>query len=160
MRILLLDESPDFRSIIAGWLNEFFGAVSIESAASGGEALAAIERRCPELVLASHAAPLPNGIELARAVKARPNAPAVVVIGAASDAGLEARCAAAGADFCVEKRHLQARLLAFLQQRFPQAWAEGVAARAMRARPGRIQRSVAATRSQALFSNRPIGDQS
>jgi hypothetical protein len=71
-----------------------------------------------------------NGIELAGVIKARPNPPAVVVIiNAGSDAELERQCAAAGADFCVEKRHLQARLLAFLQQRFSEAWAEGVAAR-------------------------------
>jgi hypothetical protein len=71
-----------------------------------------------------------NGIELAGVIKARPNPPAVVVIiNAGSDAEFERQCAAAGADFCVEKRHLQARLLAFLQQRFSEAWAEGVAAR-------------------------------
>ena len=35
-----------------------------------------------------------------------------------SDAQFESACDAAGADFWLEKRHLQARLLAFLQQRF------------------------------------------
>jgi CheY-like chemotaxis protein len=129
MRILLVDDSVDSRSIIADWLNEFFATVFIESAASGGQALEAIARRCPELVLATHQVPAVSAIELVRVIKARPNPPVAVVINAGSDAELERECAAAGADFCVEKRHLQARLLAFLQQRFSGAWAEGVAAR-------------------------------
>src|SRR5688572_24680121 len=132
MRILLVGERFDCGSIIAQWLNEFFAAVFVESAASDGEALDAIARSRPELVLAAHLMPLVNGIELARAIKALANPPALVVIDAGSDAELERRCAAAGADFCVEKRQLQARLLAFLQhRRFPRTWAEGVAARSM-----------------------------
>jgi hypothetical protein len=35
-----------------------------------------------------------------------------------SDAQFEAGCEAAGVDFWLEKRHLQARLFTFLQQRF------------------------------------------
>jgi CheY-like chemotaxis protein len=151
MRILLVDDSSDSCSIIADWLNEFFGAVFIESAASGGEALDAIERRCPELVLATHPMPIVSAIELARVIKGRPNPPVVVVINAGSDTELEGKCAAAGADFCVEKRQLQARLLGFLQQRFAKAWAEGVAARRISAyleqdRAHRIQRRVAERR--------------
>lgn len=133
MRILLVDDSLDSRSIIARWLNEFFAAVFVEPAASSGEALDAIARQRPELVLATHLMPLMNGIELARAIKALANPPTVVVIDAASDAELDRRCASAGADFCVEKRQLQARLLAFLQHRFPRTWSEGVAARRMSA---------------------------
>jgi hypothetical protein len=42
----------------------------------------------------------------------------VVVMTERSDAKFAPACDAAGADFWLEKRHLQARLLAFLQQRF------------------------------------------
>lgn len=133
MRILLVDHGSDSRSIIADWLGEFFGAVSIEWAKSGDEALRTIERRPPELVLAAHRMPAMNGIELAGLIKARPNAAVVAVIGKGNDARFELNCLAAGADFCVEKRDLQARLLAFLQQRFPNAWANGVRARRMSA---------------------------
>ena len=125
MRILLVDQSLDFCAIVAAWLNEFFGVVLVESAASGGAALDAIERRRPELVLATHLMPVLNGIALAAVIKARPTSPAVVVINAGNDAEFEAQCAAAGADFCAEKRHLQARLLDFLQRRFASAWARG-----------------------------------
>lgn len=135
MRILLVDDHFDSSTIIANWLAEFFGAVWVESAASADEALSAIGRSCPELVLATHRMPTMNGIGLAGVIKRQPNHPVVVVIGTNSHAEFEMLCAAAGADFCLEKRHLQARLLAFLQQRFAQAWAEGVRARRMLARP-------------------------
>ena len=59
----------------------------------------AIAKRKPDLVLAAH--PM-----------------LVVVMTEQSDARFESACDAAGADFWLEKRHLQARLLAFLQQRF------------------------------------------
>ena len=136
MRILLVDDRLDSSAIIADWLGEFFAAVSIESAASGEQALEAIRRSCPDLVLASHRPPAMDGVKLAGVVKARPNPPVVAVVGTGIDGDFEMQCAAAGADFWLEKRHLQARLLAFLQQRFPQDWVEGVIARKKSARPG------------------------
>jgi CheY-like chemotaxis protein len=59
-----------------------------------------------------------DGIELARRLKSQSNPPLVVVMTDESDARFEPACEAASADFWLEKRHLQARLLAFLQQRF------------------------------------------
>ena len=59
-----------------------------------------------------------DGIELARQLKRQPNAPMVVVMTEDSDAEFEAACAAAGVDYCLEKRQLQARLLVFLQPHF------------------------------------------
>jgi CheY-like chemotaxis protein len=118
MRILVVDDKFQSRWVIAGWLSAFLNGVAVESAASADEALAAIEERQPDLVLASHPLPEFDAIELARQLKARQNPPAVVVMTEQSDAQFEAACAAAGADYCLEKRHLQARLLAFLQERF------------------------------------------
>lgn len=129
MQILLVDDRLDSCTLLADWLGEFFGAVSVESAASSAEALGAVPGRRPELVLATHRMPALNGIELARIMKAGPNPPAVVVIGTSSDSQFEMQCAAAGADFWLEERQLLVRLLAFLQQRFAQTWAEGVRAR-------------------------------
>jgi len=118
MRILVVDDTFQSRWDIAGWLSAFLNGVAVESAASADEALAAIDERRPDLVLASHPLPELDGIEIARQLKARQNPPAVVVMTEQIDPQLEAACAAAGADYCVEKRHLQARLLAFLQERF------------------------------------------
>ena len=129
MRILLVD--PDFgsRSVIASWLKEFFGQVVIEPVSSAAEALRAIDKRCPELVLAAHPLPALDGLELTAIIKARPHPPVVVVITAGSAAGLDLQCRSAGVDLLLEKRHLESRLRAFLQRRFPKVWAEGVVAR-------------------------------
>jgi len=135
MRTLLVDDRADSATVIANWLHQFFGTVSIEWAPSGDEALAAIGRSCPDLVLAAHRPPAVNAVRLVGVIKGQQNAPAVVVIVTNGDAELETQCAAAGADFHVEKRHLQTRLLAFLQRRFSLAWTEGVTARRLSARP-------------------------
>ena len=70
-----------------------------------------------------------GGVELTAIVKARPNPPAVVVMASGCGTGLDLQCRTAGVDLWLEKRHLQARLLAFLQKRFPETWAKAVSAR-------------------------------
>lgn len=131
MRILLVDPDPVSRSVISGWLDEFFGHVEIEAASSGANALRAVQARLPDLVLAAHPLVALDGIELTAIIKARPNPPAIVVITAGPAAGLDLQCKAAGVDLLLEKRHLQSRLLAFLQRRFPKVWADGVVARSL-----------------------------
>jgi CheY-like chemotaxis protein len=117
MRILVVDDEFKSRWAIADWLAVFLKQVAIESVASADEALAAIEARRPDLVLATHPMPKIGGIDLARRLKSQTNPPLVVVMTDTIDAQFEPACEAAGADFWLEKRHLQARLLTFLQQR-------------------------------------------
>jgi CheY-like chemotaxis protein len=116
--VLVVDETFDSCWSIVGWLSMFLRDVTVESAISASEALEAIELRHPDLVLTAHRMIESDGIELARRLKLQPNAPIVVVMTEHADAGFEAACAAAGADFCLEKRQLQARLLVFLRQHF------------------------------------------
>jgi CheY-like chemotaxis protein len=116
--ILVVDEKFKSRADIVDWLSAFLRDVTVESAASGSEALEAIERKHPDLVLTAHRMVESDGIELARQVKLQPNPPIVVVMTEESDSEFDAACVAAGADYCLERRHLQARLLAFLQQHF------------------------------------------
>jgi CheY-like chemotaxis protein len=118
MRILVVDDQFQSRWAIADWLSVFLDSVAVESAASAGEALAVIEERKPDLVLAAHPMADMDGIELARRLKSQSNPPMVVVMTDESDPAFDPACDAAGADFWLEKRHLQARLVAFLQQRF------------------------------------------
>jgi len=131
MRILLVDPDAASRSVIATWLDEFFGHVGIEQASSGAEALKVIDRKCPDLVLAAHPLATLGGIELTAMIKARPNPPVIVVVTSGPAAGLDLQCRAAGVDLLLEKRHLQSRLLGFLQRRFPKVWADGVVARSL-----------------------------
>src|SRR6266850_568389 len=118
MRVLVVDDKFHSRWVIAGWLSAFLKGIAVESAATADEALAAIEQRRPDVVLAAHPMPEFGGIELARHVKAQPNPPTVVVMTDQSDPEFVAACAAAGADYCLEKRQLQARLLAILRPHF------------------------------------------
>jgi CheY-like chemotaxis protein len=122
MRILLVDDHFESRWAIAGWLIAFLKGVAVESAASSDEALAVLDQRHAEIILASHTMLQEEGLDglgLARLLKARPDSPTVVMLTEKSDPRFEEACAAAGADYWLEKRHLQARLLIFLKERFP-----------------------------------------
>jgi CheY-like chemotaxis protein len=118
MKILVVDDEFKSRWAVADWLAVFLDSVAIESAASAAEALALIKARKPDLVLAAYPMKPIGGIELARQLKTQEDPPLVVVMTDGVDAQFESACEAAGADFWLEKRHLQARFLAFLQQRF------------------------------------------
>lgn len=118
MRVLVVDDRFHSRWEIADWLTVFLKPAAVESAASAVEALAAIAQRKPDLVLAAHAMLDMDGIELARQIRSQGNPPLVIVMTDRSDAQFESACEAAGADFWLEKRYLQARPQAFLQQRF------------------------------------------
>jgi CheY-like chemotaxis protein len=118
MRILVVDDRFESRWGLADWLVALLEAVAVESAASAAEALQAIERRMPDVVLVTHPLPEVENLDLARRIKALPAPPLVVLMTEHSDAELAAACEAARIDFWLEKRHLQTRLFGFLQQRF------------------------------------------
>jgi CheY-like chemotaxis protein len=71
MRILVVDDQFQSRWAVADWLSVFLDAVAVDSAASAAEALATIEQRKPDLVLAAHPMPQMDGIGLARRLKAQ-----------------------------------------------------------------------------------------
>lgn len=82
----------------------------------------ALQKSMPDLVITAHAIPGLDGIALASIVKSRPNPPPIVVLSTGCGGGV---------DLWLEKRHLQAVLLDFLQRRFPETWARSVAQRRM-----------------------------
>jgi len=116
--VLVVDEKFNSRGGIVGWLSLLLRDVTVESAVSASEALEAIERQHADLVLIAQRMAESDGIELARQLKLQANAPLVVVMTDDTSADFEAACAAAGADYCLEKRQLQLRLVAFLQPHF------------------------------------------
>ena len=118
MRILVVDDKFDSRWGIADWLVAFVEAVAVESAASAAEALQLIEHNPPDVVLATHAMPEMEALELAQRIKSRPAPPVVILLTERSNARFEADCEAAGVDFWLEKHQLQGRLLTFLKERF------------------------------------------
>jgi CheY-like chemotaxis protein len=80
VRILVVDDRIQSRWAIADWLSALVRSVSIESAASAPEALAAIAKRKPNVVLAAHPMRDMGGIGLARHLKSRGDPPLVVVM--------------------------------------------------------------------------------
>jgi len=132
MRILLLDPDYSSRTVMAGWLAEFFGGIAIHAVSSAAEALQAIGTHPADLMVAAHPVPALGGIELTAMIKSRPNPPVIVLVTAGSATGLDLQCRAAGVDLLLEKRHLRSRLLGFLQRRFPKVWADGAVARSQR----------------------------
>ena len=122
MRILWVDSHTVARRAIALWLVDFFALVEIEAAASAAEAVIALQKSMPDLVITAHAIPGLDGIALASTGKSRPNPPPIVVLSTGCGGGV---------DLWLEKRHLQAVLLDFLQRRFPETWARSVAQRRM-----------------------------
>ena len=118
-RILVVDDQVRSRCDIEDMLTLFLRWALIESVASAAEALAAIGKHRPDLVFTAHSMPQMDGIGLTRHLKAQADSPLVIVMAAdGSDGESEPACAAAGADFWFEKRHLQAVLeKAFLRQR-------------------------------------------
>ena len=119
-RILVVDDQVRSRWDIEDVLTLYLRWALIKSVASAAEALAAIGKRRPDLVFTAHSMPEMDGIDLTRHLKAQADPPLVIVMAADGSRGeLEPACAAAGADFWFEKRHLQALLeKAFLRQRF------------------------------------------
>jgi DNA-binding NarL/FixJ family response regulator len=100
MRILVVDDKFDSRWGIADWLVAFLEAVAVESAASAAEALQLLERRQPDVVLATHAM-ADGGGPRARAAHqvAAGAAGASSSSPSAAIARFEAACGAAGVDF-------------------------------------------------------------
>jgi CheY-like chemotaxis protein len=125
MRILLVDDQPRTRYVLAGWLAAFMDKVTVESAASAGEALRAIQDARPDVVIATHPLLDVDGVAFVRHVKLQPDPPTLVIMFNSGDPKLEADCAAAGADYCVDKVNLRERLTEFLKQRFPVAGPAG-----------------------------------
>lgn len=80
MRILLVDSHTEARTAIALWLDEFFAHVEIEAAASAAEAVIALQKSMPDLVITARTIPGLDGIALASIVKSRPNPPPIVVL--------------------------------------------------------------------------------
>ena len=118
-RILVVDDQIRSRRDTEDVLTLFLRWALIESVASAAEALAAIGKRRPDLVFTAHSMPQMDGIDLTRHLKAQADSPLVIVMAAdGSNGESQSACAAAGADFWFEKRHLQALLeKAFLRQR-------------------------------------------
>jgi CheY-like chemotaxis protein len=106
LRMLVVDDNPDFVRAACEWMTVELGVIVIGTAADGRAALAAVERLRPHLVLMDVVMPGMDGIEATRRMKARPDAPVVVLITLHDSDVLRDTALDAGADAVLSKNDL------------------------------------------------------
>ena len=106
LRLLVVDDNPDFVRAACEWITSEIGVIVISIATDGREALAAVERLRPQLVLMDVVMPGIDGIEATRRMKARPDAPVVVLVTLHDTEVLRAAALDAGADAVLSKKDL------------------------------------------------------
>ncbi len=87
-RVLVADDNADMRQYLQRLLKEFW---EVETVSNGAEALAAIHRRKPDLVLSDVMMPVMDGMSLVSALREDPNTASLPVILLSARAGEEAQ---------------------------------------------------------------------
>ena len=118
-RILVVEDQEDNRQI----LRDLLATTDYEviEAVNGEEALAAVAKQRPDLILMDIQLPILDGYEAARRIKADPALSSIPIIAVTSYAlsGDEERARAAGCDDFVPKPYSPRRLLAKIRHYLP-----------------------------------------
>jgi two-component system, cell cycle response regulator DivK len=118
-RILVVDDQPDNRQII----RDLLAATDYEltEAEDGEQALAAVARQPPDLILMDIQLPVMDGYEATRRIKADPALRSIPIIAVTSYAlsGEEQKARAAGCDAYVTKPYSPRLLLAKIKEFLP-----------------------------------------
>ena len=119
--VLVVEDEPDIAGLIKATL-ERHGAMVVEVAATGGEALEAAKERTPDLVILDLNLPVLNGLEVCRILRSRPNTANTPVVMLTARAGESDRVTGldVGADDYITKpfglRELMARVRAVMRR--------------------------------------------
>ena len=119
-RVLVVEDQPDNRQIIRDMLAP--DDYEITEAENGEQALAAIAKQRPDLILMDIQLPIMDGYEATRLIKTDPNLRSIPIIAVTSYAlsGEEKKARAAGCDDYVPKPFSPRQLLAKIRQYIPQ----------------------------------------
>ena len=119
-RILVVEDQPDSRQIIRDMLTPT--DYEITEGENGEQALAAIAKQRPELILMDIQMPILDGYAAARLIKADPALRSIPIIAVTSYAlsGEEKKARAAGCDDYVPKPFSPRELLAKIRQYLPE----------------------------------------
>lgn len=90
MKVLIVDDEPLARERLAALLGEVAGVEVVGDAGNGRDALDAVERLAPDVVLLDIRMPVMDGIETARHLATSPAPPAVVFCTAYGDHAVDA----------------------------------------------------------------------
>src|SRR6516162_10007287 len=118
-RILVVDDQPDSRRIIRDMLSPT--DYEITEAENGEEALAAIAKQRPDLILMDIQLPIMDGYTATSRIKADPKLRSIPIIAVTSYAlsGEDKKARAAGCDDCVPKPFSPRQLLPKIRQYIP-----------------------------------------
>jgi DNA-binding NarL/FixJ family response regulator len=103
LRILLVDDSPTFLDAVIYALAADPRVEIVGKAFSGREGVDLVARAQPDLVLMDVAMPHLNGFEATRLIKARPNAPRIVILTSYDLPHYRTAAQTAGADSFITK---------------------------------------------------------
>ena len=106
LRTVLVSDSPSFIGAACESIESEPGLIIVATAESGLACFLAVDVLHPDLVLIDVATPGMDGVEATRRVKARPGAPAVVLITLRDPADIACAARDAGANAVISKREL------------------------------------------------------
>jgi DNA-binding NarL/FixJ family response regulator len=116
IRVLLADRNSDFLEGLAVWLSEAPGFEVVAKVRSGREAVELVERLEPELVLMDTAMVDMNGFDAARKIKARHDAPLVLLMTLHPSQTALQEAWSAGADGLVSKIEITDELVPLVRE--------------------------------------------
>ena len=115
-RVLVVDDSKEFRAVMCDWIAMRPGLELVGEAADGTEAVDLVERLRPDLVLMDAIMHRMDGFEATRQIKSRPDPPQVVILTLHDSGATRPAAEAAGADGFVAKSDLTEALPRLLHE--------------------------------------------
>lgn len=112
LRIIIADDDRHTRAGLRAFLDTHPSYAVIGEASNGLEAIAAVERAEPAILLLDLHMPVLDGLQAMRMIKAR--WPAIAIVALSVDDGMSGAAIAAGADAFVSKLEASSHLLAAL----------------------------------------------
>jgi len=148
--VFLVDDNDDFLDGISAWMKHDRRLDIVGRAHSGQEAIEAVTRLVPDLVLVSTSLDGMNGFETTRRIKSSPDAPLVVMLAFHDSETAQLEAWAAGADGFVSKAETTERLMPVVRDLLQQ--------QAERGEDKKVADSAKSTRNEPAAPTRDIND--
>ena len=120
IRILLVDDSLPFIESAGRFLSNELGVEVVGKAISGLDALAQVTKVAPDLVLMDVSMPGMDGLEATQQLKARPDAPTIIILTLYDTPKYRDAAKKAGADGFIPKADFGEKLVPLIQTLFPE----------------------------------------
>lgn len=116
LTVLLVDSRPDFLAAASSWIERHHAMCLVGTAKDGVEAVAAVARLAPEVVLIDAFMPRMDGFRATREIKQRAGAPFIVILSVSDGRTMEREARAAGADAFLTKTEFASGLDPLMQR--------------------------------------------